>query len=131
MTSTHDPDEPHAPALSEAEDQELTALLAAEGREPVTTPPHVVARLDDVLAGLVAERARPADAAAAVPLAGRRRPRRWPQVLLAAAAVVVGGYTVGTLADDGSLIGGASDAGDSAAGGSAESAGEGRDDRRT
>ena len=146
MTSPHDPDDLHGPVLSEAEEQELTALLAAEGREPLTTPPHVVARLDDVLAGLVAEREHPSDAgadagsdagsdvgsdvAAVVPLAGRRRSRRWPPVLLAAAAVVVGGYAVGDLASNGALSGAGSDAG-SAAGGSAGSAAEGQLDRRT
>ena len=134
----HDPDQP-APTeaeLTEAEDRALTALLAAEGREPVTTPAPVVARLDDVLAGLVAERGHPSDAspeaAAVVPLAGRRGRRRWPQVLLAAAAVVVGGDAVGDLALDGPLSGGASDGADSsAAGGSAESAAEGQLDSET
>ncbi|CAA9345592.1 MAG: hypothetical protein AVDCRST_MAG36-1623 [uncultured Nocardioidaceae bacterium] len=140
----HEPPDPLAavdpadPVLSEEEEREVTALLLqAAGTGPVPTPSAVTARLDDVLAGLVAERAAgsgtttptaPAGTAGAhgataavVPL--ERRRRRLPQVLLAAAAVVVGGYAVGNAALDGSLTGMTSSS-DSSAGG----AGEGADD---
>jgi hypothetical protein len=93
----------------EAEQAEVSGLLAA-----VSGPPHaeampadVAARLDDVLAGLVSERTSAATAttAATVPgdgvvgvtdLASRRR-RRWPALLVAAAAVSVLGLGVGNL----------------------------------
>lgn len=82
--------------------------LLAEARHRGTTPPEVVARLDDALAGLVAERGSSAlpgpadtpdtpDTAAPAPvldLAARRR-RRAGAGLLAAAAVVVAGVAIG------------------------------------
>ena len=101
--------------LTPEEEAELSALLADAGG-PVATPPEVVARLDDVLAGLVAERAAGHETAqetaadknaaqeavaegtgsgGAVSLEAERRRRRWPRALLAAAAVVAGGYGVG------------------------------------
>jgi hypothetical protein len=98
----------------------VRALLGEVGREPEPLPDDVADRLDDVLAGLVAERAgtatRPADSPAVVPLdRARRRRRRGAQVLVAAAAVVVGGWTVsnldlgsGTSGDDASGSGGGS-----------------------
>ncbi|HET6563071.1 MAG TPA: hypothetical protein VFG72_14450 [Marmoricola sp.] len=115
--------------LTPEEEDEVTRLLAGAGG-PLRTPPDVVARLDDVLAGLVAE--RDADAAASIPapsaapasLEGRRR-RRWPKALLAAAAVVAGGYGV-TTALSGVTMSGSDSAGsaDEAAGGAgAESSG--------
>jgi hypothetical protein len=133
--------------LTPQEEAELTRLLADAGG-PAPTPPEVVVRLDDVLAGLVTDRAagaladgaeespRSADPAdpvpdpAVVPLAARRR--RWPKALLAAAAVVAGGYGIGaaltgttmsgdsdsSVTADESTAGGAEsgDSGDSAAG---------------
>ena len=76
------------PDLTSDEDAAVRRLLADAGG-PVPTPPDVVARLDATLARLVAEREdeRPQEATV-TPLALRRR--RWPKVLLAAAAVVVG-----------------------------------------
>jgi hypothetical protein len=135
MTTPHEPQDPD---LTEEEEREVAALLADAAVEgPGVTPPDVVARLDDVLAGLVTQRSTertveatltPATAAAAatppaatpgsvVPLDERRRRRQWPRVLLAAAAVVGGGYAVTNLG--GGWPGGASS--DSA--GSAGSAG--------
>jgi hypothetical protein len=129
VSHSPDPDDPAEPLTAE-EERELAALLAdSAGRGPVTPPPHVVARLDAVLAELVAERAAeerpttaepgeaPAGGGTVVPLEARRR--RLPRVLLAAAAVVVGGYAVGNLALGGSLTG------DDGGGVSTDSAGAG------
>ena len=111
MTDEHD----HVP-----DEEERVRRLLAEAGGPVPTPPDVVARLDETLAELRAERgvaapADPADPAAGpdeargparvTPLAARRR--RWPAALLAAAAVVVGGYAVGG-ALSGTMSGGSS-----------------------
>ena len=145
MTTPHDPTGPRE--LTPVEEREVSALLAdlAAAEEPGATPPQVVTRLDDVLAALAAERTDtppdtspgpvpdpvpdPVPAGSVLPLRPRRH--RLPRVLLAAAAVVLGGYAVGNLATGGSLgelSGG--DAGSSSAGGGqgdadqAESAGE-------
>jgi hypothetical protein len=98
--------------LTPEEEAELSGLLAEAGGA-TSAPPEVVARLDDVLAGLVAERASGAvseDVAPVVSLEAERR-RRWPTVLLAAAAVVVGGYGVGTALSGTSMSGDADSAG--------------------
>ena len=104
-----------------ADEQEVSRLLAeAAGPEPL--PAEVADRLDTVLADLVRERATDsadtsAGSRAVVPLARRRR---WPQVLLAAAAVVAVGYgaTVVTqqATDDASQAESATDAGGAAQG---------------
>jgi hypothetical protein len=139
VTRSHDPADPSDPRdpgetaapLTADEEREVAALLAdAVGRGPVPTPPDVAARLDDVLAGLVAERtaaaAHPEPAtvepsgATVVALDSRRR--RWPRVLLAAAAVVGGGYGVSNLVGDGSITA------DSSSAGSADSGGDSADD---
>jgi hypothetical protein len=89
--------------------EQVRRLLAAAGSPPPDVPEDVAARLDDVLAGLVAERGesgsedtRPAEhetwehePAGVTPLDGRRR--RWPQVLVAAAAASVIALGVGNL----------------------------------
>src|SRR5215218_10752286 len=94
-----DPTDPTG--LSPEDEAEVRRLLAEAGG-PVATPPEVVASLDAALAGLVAERAgsapdskdsEPVDHTV-VHLDSRRR--RWPKVLLAAAAVVLGGYALGS-----------------------------------
>lgn len=113
--------------LTPEEEAELSRMLAEAGG-PVPTPPEVVARLDDVLAGLVAERAAGAgvevgdgpDESPGTPvsLEAERRRRRWPRTLLAAAAVVAGGYGVGAALTGTTMSGDA----ESAAGGSASSA---------
>jgi hypothetical protein len=95
------------PELNPAQEAEVSRLLAETGG-PVTTPAEVVERLDEVLAGLVEERARPP--------AAPRSHRRWPQALLAAAAVVVVGYGVGVVVTGG--------AGGDASSPSADSAGD-------
>ena len=99
------------PELTPEEEAEVSRLLAEAGG-PVAVPDDVVARLDATLAELV-ETERGTAVAPVVPLASRRR---WPRLLLAAAAVVVGGYAVGTSVTDGSF------SGDSASSGAAESA---------
>lgn len=78
------------------QEETVRRLLAEAGKDPGTVPDDVVARLDDTLAGLVAERAdgaEPSPAAATAPTAvsglAERRRRRWPRVLVAAAAVSV------------------------------------------
>lgn len=123
--------------LTPEEEAELSALLADAGG-PVATPPEVVARLDDVLAGLVAERAAGSDtteetgAGAPVSLEAERR-RRWPRALLAAAAVVAGGYGVGAAltgttmsGDSESSVSADESAGGSSSGSDAGGAGDGQ-----
>lgn len=82
-------------------------LLAAAA--PTTLPKTVADRLDRTLAELAAERAatdpgagtaRRPRALAARPGGGRGWPRRWPQLLVAAAAVSVLGLGLGNLAGD-------------------------------
>ncbi len=118
MTDDHD-ETPQPQDLSPEEEAEVRRLLTEAGG-PLTTPADVVARLDETLAGLVAERVQEADGdgppATVTHLATRRR--RWPTALLAAAAVVVVGYGLGNVVN-GDMAG--SDAG-SAGGGSADSA---------
>jgi hypothetical protein len=75
-------------------EQDAVRRLLAEARHDGATPPEVVARLDDALAALVAERDTPETAAPVVDFGARRR-RRVGAGLLAAAAVVVGGVAVG------------------------------------
>jgi hypothetical protein len=98
----------------EAEQAEVSRLLAAaSGPRPTEPmPPEVATRLDDVLAGLVAERA--SGPAGVTDLAHRRR-RRWPALLAAAAAVSVLGLGVGNVLD----LGGAEMEAVTAEGGSA------------
>ena len=72
------------------DEEEVRRLLAAAA-EPASMPTDVSARLTDVIGRLQAEREgtghrSPASATAPVDLATRRR-RRWPTVLVAAAAV--------------------------------------------
>lgn len=90
------PDDPIDESVEEARDEEVRALLAdARVDEPV--PADVAARIDDVLAGLVAEREAttsgvqdaPASTGAVVDLASARRRRRTWLGAAAAAAVVV------------------------------------------
>jgi hypothetical protein len=87
----------------EQEEQVRRALASAPPAGSL--PPEVAARLEATLAGLVAERSAdpgsvapveaPAGTAPVVPLEERRR-RRWPRLLVAAAAVSVVAYGVGT-----------------------------------
>ena len=123
--STQPPDGPSEDPLDEAF---VRALLGEVGREPEPLPDDVAARLDDVLADLVAERTLPdlpdlpdltatgaGTSAVVVPLDAARRRRRRFSALVAAAAVVVGGYAVTT---SGVLSGaGSGDSGDAASGG--------------
>jgi hypothetical protein len=123
------------------DDEAVRRLLGAAATPHPALPDEVRARLDGVLADLVAERAadetarRPAEqgpAEAGVPAVLGQRRRRWPQVLVAAAAVAVVGVGLGTLGglqgQDAELSTGA----DAPAGGqgysSGDSAGESSDD---
>ena len=113
------PDVPPETPLTPQHDAVRRLLADARHTEPA--PPEVVARLDDALAALVAERgaeAPPSGPVAPVPLASRRR-RAVGIGLLAAAAVVVAGLGVGQV-----LPGGGSDAGsaDSTAAGASRDA---------
>ena len=78
------------PDLTPERDASVRALLAS-AKHTEATPPEVVARLDDVLAGLVSERR--AQHAPVLTLAARRR-RVVSSALLAAAAVVVFGVGI-------------------------------------
>jgi len=94
-------DSPPAQSLGanpdEALSDEAVRRLLAAAAEPVTMPPDVTARLDDVLAGLVADRATSEDDAGVAPVIDlapvidieQRRTSRWPKLLVAAAVVSV------------------------------------------
>jgi hypothetical protein len=84
----------------EQEEEVRRALAAAAGaergeRRDAPVPPQVAARLDAVLADLVAERSAAADRPDEL---ADRRARRWPQVLVAAAAVAAIALTGGVVA---------------------------------
>jgi hypothetical protein len=108
-------------------EEEMSVSRALRDLPAPPLPPALAERLDAQLAQLRAERSVGSRAPlAGVPVAGvpvaadvAARRRRWPRLLLAAAAVLVGGYAVGT-AVDGSL-GGAGSA-DSSAGASGSTA---------
>ena len=139
-------------AEHDEQEQVRRLLAAAAGPDPEREqmPEDVAGRLDDVLAGLVSERADapvtvteeggaeepvPEDEVTGVTELASRRRRRWPQLLLAAAAVSVIALGVGI--DD--LTGGQGDSSTSAeapsvvskddAGGGAEAAPERLDAR--
>ena len=83
-------------------EQDAVRRLLADARHDGATPPPVVARLDETLASLVAERgdaplpaADPDESRTAVVDLGARRRRTVGIGLLAAAAVVVAGVAVG------------------------------------
>lgn len=92
----------------EQEEQVRRALAAAPPVEGL--PAEVAARLDATLAGLVAERAtgETGPEPAAVTSLEERRRRRWPGVLVAAAAVSALAYGVGTTLGGVGLSGGGS-----------------------
>ena len=92
--------------LTPEEEAAVSALLA-DAAGPVAMPADVAARLDDVLADLEKERADGAEAAEPPGQVVELSRRRWPRLVLAAAAVVVGGYSVGSVVIEGGLSGGA------------------------
>ncbi len=121
------------PEESSAQEQELVRDLLASAAGPEPMPEDVRSRLDDVLADLVATRGADGagdadssgDAGDPTPPASldARRRRRWPKVLVAAAAVSVLAYGAGVvgldlMTDSGSDSMTAADAG----GGDADSA---------
>jgi hypothetical protein len=119
---TDDPEQ--APELTPEQEAEVSRLLA-EAAGPVPTPARVADRLDEALAGLVEQRARPPR-----DLVAPRSRRRWPQALLAAAAVVVAGYGVGAAVTGGTgSDGAASDSTTDSGSGSAAGAGSTPGDR--
>ncbi|HZJ05979.1 MAG TPA: hypothetical protein VFD59_10975 [Nocardioidaceae bacterium] len=83
----------------EAEQDDVRRLLAALDDPAPAMPEEVAQRLDDVLAGLVAERAgtTPGHGSAAVTDLSERRAARWPRLLVAAAAVTVLGLGIGNV----------------------------------
>jgi len=104
--------------LTPEEEAEVSSVLSGLAG-PLPTPPDVVARVEETLAdlrvGAAGTRAATAPSAPGRPPAGVSSPhpvrtvpprrRRWPRVLLAAAAVVVGGYSVGNLLTSGVMSG--------------------------
>lgn len=85
------------------EEEAVRRLLAEAGDETPVMPPDVAARLDDVLAGLVADRSAPEDTPDEVTRVTDRSTRRshlWPKLLVAAAAVSVVGLGVGNVLDE-------------------------------
>ena len=119
------------------DDEAAVRRMLAEAAGPEPTPHDVATRLDAVLDELLAERSTgsQADEGARVTVL---RARRWPRALLAAAAVLVVGYGVGTVVGQGTLSGtdSATTADESVAGsaseesGAQDSAGRGNLDKR-
>jgi hypothetical protein len=75
--------------MTPEQEERVRRALADAARDRTPIPPEVAGRMDDVLADLVAARAREASTQPAAPhddLAARRH-RRWPAVLAAAAVV--------------------------------------------
>ena len=118
--------------LDPARSDEAVRRLLAAAAEPLTMPPEVAARLDDVLAGLDADRATSKSAADAAPVIdiapiidmAKRRTSRWPKVLVAAAVVSVVGLGLGNVLNQSGSTMSADSAGsaDSGARGAAETA---------
>jgi hypothetical protein len=103
--------------LTPEEEAAVTRMLAdAAGPEPM--PADVSARLLELIDELEADRL-PSEVPGGEVVALRRR--RWPRLMLAAAAVLVVGYGVGSVALDGSLSGSDAGSADSAAAGSGAS----------
>jgi hypothetical protein len=99
-------------------EQDAVRRLLADARHEGSTPPEVVARLDDTLASLVAERAdAPRTPDAPVVDLGARRRRTAGIGLLAAAAVVVAGVAIGQGLPQ---MSGSDSSADSSAGGDAD-----------
>ena len=92
---------PEAPRLDAGEEERVRRLLAGAGPEPL--PPDVASRLDETLAALVAERREHDGAASGERLTVRpgRTRRRWPMVLVAAAAVCLIALGAGDLVRSG------------------------------
>jgi hypothetical protein len=91
-------------------EQEAVRRLLADARHDGPPPPEVVARLDDTLASLAAERAGTDASPGRVVDIGSRRRRLAGIGLLAAASVVVAGVAIGQVLPRGSDDGGAGDA---------------------
>ena len=113
------------------EDEEAVRRLLVAAADPLTMPDDVAGRLDQVLAGLQAERAGTADPAgsatdrpAPVTDLAERRNRRWPKVLVAAAAVAVVGVGLGTIGQNTGGGGDAAMSGDTAMDAQSEAGGE-------
>ncbi|MDT0202429.1 hypothetical protein [Nocardioides sp. AE5] len=101
--------------LSDAQDAQVRRLLA-QARHDEPMPPEVAARMDEVLAGLVAERAGASPTApSGAPVPDSTGPgaalpddvvplhrRRWPRYLLAAAAVAAIGFGTFAVVNDSS-----------------------------
>lgn len=87
------------------EDGETVRRLLAAAADPMTMPSDVAGRLDEMLAGLQAERGATSSGThsgsavrpASVTGLSERRSRRWPKVLVAAAAVAVVGVGLGNI----------------------------------
>lgn len=105
--------------LDPEDDAVVRRLLGSLDDESARMPDDVAARLDGVLADLVAERATatpdedndgegsgPAAPGAPVTDLGERRRSRWPKVLVAAAAVSVLGLGIGNVMSDSEMLAG-------------------------
>lgn len=94
-------------------EEELSVARALREMPPPPVPPALAARLDARLAELQSERAGAAtdDAGRA---SGARTRRRWPQLLVAAAVVLVGGYAVGTALEGSPGVSGSASSGSAA-----------------
>lgn len=113
------------------QEEAVRRLLADAGKDPERVPPQVASRLEGVLADLSAERAAATPPGGApVPSLDERRRRRWPQVLVAAAAVSVIAVGAGNLLTDGtSEFSSAGDAGGAAVESAPEAPGAGEGNR--
>lgn len=109
-------------------DDEVARLLRAAGAAEEPMPADVAARLDQRLTELVAERGEAAAQGEVVPLSTRGRRRAWAGGVLAAAAVVVGGYGLTALLGETSLSGSAGEASVAESADEAPAAGEAEQD---
>ena len=105
------------------DETEAVRRLLAEARHDEPLPADLAARLDEVLAGLVAGREEAEEPAPATVVPLRRR--RWPQVLVAAAAVTVLGYATATAVLNNGTSGDAGSTGETTSDNSAEDFGGG------
>ncbi|HET6625185.1 MAG TPA: hypothetical protein VFG63_02240 [Nocardioidaceae bacterium] len=119
MTPDHRDQDRSEDELGPDDERAVQRLLAASGG-PVTMPDHVASRLDEVLAGLQADRADDAPQSADAPATGSGRRRRWPAVLVAAATVAVVAAGLGNVLGGGGDSMSASTADKAVSGGGAE-----------
>lgn len=95
----HDPTDPDPDAELDPGTDHVVRRLLADARNDAPMPDHVASRLDQTLAGLVAERDGHAEVTALTAVRGRRRRRLLIGLGAAAAFAVVAGVALPTMLD--------------------------------